>query len=256
MSRMNRFWAGVKAELPILVGVLPFGMIYGVLALEAGMSPMLSQSVSWIVFAGSAQIVITQLVAYSAPSLVIILTVAVINLRHMLYSASMAPYLKHLGTAWKLLLSYLLTDEAYAVTITYYESLDHKPGNTASPRPAGALVSAAQGAGNLSTNLALKDNNHYFLLGAGLALWTTWQLSTAAGIFLGAVVPESWSLDFTLALTFIALVTPLLKDRASVASALFAGVVSVLAFNMPYKLGLVTAALVGILVGILLEAKS
>jgi predicted branched-subunit amino acid permease len=256
MSRFNRFWAGVRAELPILVGVLPFGMIYGVLTLDAGMSPLLSQSISWIVFAGSAQIVIAQLVAYSTPSLVIILTVAVVNLRHMLYSASMAPYLKHLGTAWKLLLSYLLTDEAYAVTITYYEGLDPQPGKPANLQPSSALANAALSTGNPDSNPVVRDNNHYFLLGAGLALWTTWQLSTAAGIFLGAVVPESWSLDFTLALTFIALVTPLLKDRASYASALIAGVASVLAFNMPYKLGLVTAAMVGIVVGILLEARS
>jgi predicted branched-subunit amino acid permease len=155
-----------------------------------------------------------------------------------------------------LLLSYLLTDEAYAVTITDYEGLDPQPEKTASLQPAGALANAVQSAGNPSCNPVVRDNNHYFLLGAGMALWTTWQLSTAAGIFLGAVVPESWSLDFTLALTFIALVTPLLKDRASVASALIAGLVSVLAFNMPFKLGLVTAALVGIVVGILLEAKS
>lgn len=255
MTPGKRFLAGVRAELPILVGVLPFGMIYGVLALEAGMSPWLSQSISWMVFAGSAQIVITQLVAYGAPALVIILTVAVVNLRHVLYSASMAPYLKHLGTAWKLVLSYLLTDEAYAVTIIYYEGLD-QPAKAASQPPAAvALASGNPVSANPGSEALTGDHRHYFLLGAGLALWTTWQLSTAAGIFLGAVVPESWSLDFTLALTFIALVTPLLKDRASLASALVAGVTAVLAFDMPYKLGLVTAALVGIAVGMLLERR-
>jgi len=240
-DRWGEFWAGVRAEVPILFGVLPFGMIYGALAMEAGMSAALSQSLSWIVFAGSAQIVITQLVAYGVPNLVIILTVAVVNLRHVLYSASMAPYLQKLSLAWKLIFSYLLTDEAYAVAITYYERQDLQDKQM-----------------DLSA-MALErthEYRHYFLLGAGVALWMTWQLSTSAGLFLGAVIPESWSLDFALPLTFIALVTPLIKDRASVASALVAGIAALVAFNMPYKLGLVAAALVGILVGVVAEKYS
>ena len=240
-QRWGEFWAGVRAEIPILFGVLPFGMIYGALALEAGMTAALSQSLSSIVFAGSAQIVITQLVAYGVPNLVIILTVGVVNLRHVLYSASMAPYLQKLGVAWKLILSYLLTDEAYAVAIVYYERQD--------------IQDKQRGLSGLELEKARKYR-HYFLLGAGIALWTTWQLSTTAGLFLGAIIPESWSLDFALPLTFIALVTPLLKDRASLASALVAGVASVMAFGMPYKLGLVAAAVVGILVGVWVERYS
>jgi len=87
-------------------------------------------------------------------------------------------------------------------------------------------------------------------LGAGLALWTSWQISSAVGIFLGTRVPPQWSLDFTLALTFIALVVPALEDRASVLAAVVAGATAVLAFGLPYKLGLLTAALVGIVVGL------
>jgi len=240
-NRWGEFWAGVRAEIPILFGVLPFGMIYGALALEAGMSALLSQSLSWIVFAGSAQIVITQLVAYGVPNLVIILTVAVVNLRHVLYSASMAPYLRKLGVAWKLILAYLLTDEAYVVAITDYERHEK---NARDKGVAGQELEQAQ------------EYRHYFLLGAGLALWATWQLSTAAGLFLGAVIPESWSLDFALPLTFIALATPLLKDRASLISAVVAGFAALAAFNMPHKLGLVAAAMVGILVGVMVERHS
>ena len=102
------FLAGVRAEMPILIGVLPFGLIYGVLAQDAGMSPIEAQAGSSIVFAGSAQIIMTQMVALGAPGLVIIGTIAVVNLRHVLYSASMSPYLKGLSSTWKLLLSYLL----------------------------------------------------------------------------------------------------------------------------------------------------
>jgi predicted branched-subunit amino acid permease len=144
----------------------------------------------------------------------------------MLYSASVAPYVKHLRPAWKWLLAYLLTDEAYAVTIGHYNQ-------ASDPR-----------------------HKHWFFLASGLLLWGTWQASTAAGIFLGASVPPNWSLDFTLALTFIAIVVPGLKDRAGVAAAVTAGGIAVLAAGLPFKLGLLAAALIGILVGYWLEGRT
>jgi len=222
---MNNFWAGVRAELPLLVGVFPFGMIYGALALSVGLSKPAAQMMSSIVFAGSSQFVATQLVHDSAPGFVIVLTIAVVNLRHMLYSASLAPYLVSLSMRWKTLLSYLLTDEAYVPTIIKYEREGVQP------------------------------FSHWFLFGAGLALWTTWQISTALGIFLGTAIPESWSLDFALPLTFIAMVVPVLKNRPAIAAAVSAGVVALLAHSLPYRLGLILAALVGIVVGTFLEGR-
>jgi 4-azaleucine resistance transporter AzlC len=222
---MKSFWAGVRAESPLLVGVFPFGLIYGALALSAGLSPAAAQMMSSIVFAGSSQFVAAQLIHESAPGLVIVLTIAVVNLRHMLYSASVAPYIEHLPTRWKAGLAYLLTDETYAATIIHYEED------------------------------GLTPTSHWFFLGAGLALWTTWQASSALGIFLGAAIPSSWPLDFALPLTFIAMVMPVLKDKPVVASALSAGTVALLAFGLPYKLGLILAALVGIFIGTFLENR-
>jgi 4-azaleucine resistance transporter AzlC len=218
------FLAGVKAELPILLGVLPFGMIYGVLALEAGIQVIEAQGMSAVVFAGSSQFVIAQLVAVGSPALIIFVTAVLVNLRHALYSASLAPYLRHLRPGWLWLLSYLLTDEAYAVAILNYQDETKE----------------------------LK-NKHWYFFGAGLALWTTWQLSTAAGILLGAQIPAEWSLDFTLALTFIAIVVPALKERADVAAALTGGLTAVLLSGLQYKLGLVIGALLGIAVGVLVD---
>src|SRR4030065_1712488 len=108
---MNRssFWVGVRAEFPLLVGVFPFGLIYGVLAIEAGLSLAQAQSLSWMVFAGSSQFLAAQLVHAAVPGMVIVITIAIVNLRHMLYSASLAPYLRKLSSGWKLLLAYLLT---------------------------------------------------------------------------------------------------------------------------------------------------
>jgi predicted branched-subunit amino acid permease len=203
------FWAGVRAEIPLLIGVFPFGLIYGALALTSGLSVPAAQLMSSIIFAGTAQFVTSQLVHELTPGLVIVLTIAVINLRHVLYSASLAPYVAALPTRWKVLLSYLLTDEAYAPTVLHYE----KEGITAF--------------------------SHWFWLGAGFSLWLIWQVSTALGIFLGAAIHESWSLDFALPLTFIAMV----------------GAVALAAFSLPYKLGLILAALVGIGVGTFSESR-
>ncbi len=217
------FWAGVRAEAPILVGVFPFGLIYGALAREAGLAALPAQMMSSIVFAGSAQFVAAKLLREATPGAVIVLTIAVVNLRHLLYSASVAEYIRGLPMRWKILLSYLLTDEAYAATIVHYEA----EGVT----PAG----------------------HWFFLGAGLALWLTWQVSTALGVFAGASIPASWRLDFALPLTFIAMVVPGLRDLPVIAAAVCAGAAALAFFALPYKLGLILAACVGIATGAMLE---
>lgn len=215
---------GIQAELPITLGVIPFGMIYGVLAIAAGLPPSQAQAMSSIVFAGSAQFIAAQLIGVGTPAAILLLTTFIVNLRHMLYSASLTARVRHLSAPWRWLLAYLLTDEVYAVTILHYDN----------------EMQAAQ-------------HKHFFFLGAGLTLWTTWQVSTAVGIFLGAQVPASWSLDFTLALTFIGLVVPVLTDRPHAGAALSAGLVAVVTYDLPFKLGLMAAALTGIAVGVWLE---
>ena len=228
--------SGIRAELPITLGVIPFGMIYGVLALSAGLPPPLAQATSAIVFAGSAQFIGVQLIGAGAPALVLLSTTFIVNLRHLLYSASMAPHLRHLSPLWRWLLAYLLTDEAFAVTILHYNE---------------------EVAGNAHHKAAVPTHNkHYYLLGAGLTLWSVWQASTAVGIFLGAQVPASWSLDFTLALTFIGLVVPILVNRANLGAALSAGMTAVVLAGLPFKLNLMAAALSGIIVGLWIDGRT
>jgi 4-azaleucine resistance transporter AzlC len=221
----GEFLAGLKAQLPLALSGIPFGLIFGVIALDAGLTPAAAQGMSSIIFAGSAQFIAAELFGLSAPPAVIVMTVVVVNLRHLLYSASLAPYLKALPARWKGLLAYLLTDEAYAVTVTRYWQADGS------------------------------RNKHWFFLACGLLEWAMWQASTAAGLFLGAAVPASWSLDFTLALIFIGIVVPMLRDRPSLAAALMAGLVAVAAEGLPYQLGLLAAALAGIAVGAWLERR-
>ena len=232
-TRRFEFFSGIKGILPILLGVLPFGLIYGVSARGAGLPIIAAQAMSFIVFAGSAQFVTVQLIGAGVPFGIIILTACLLNLRHALYSASVAPYVKHLPRRWKVLLAYVLTDEAYAVTITHYRRYDET----------GVPVASAT------------TSRHWYFLGAGLTLWVVWQISTAIGILLGANVPASWSLDFTLPLTFIALVIPALKTRADWSAAAIAGILAVLAAGLPLNLGLLAATLVGMASGLLLEGK-
>jgi 4-azaleucine resistance transporter AzlC len=212
-GRGQAFWLGVRALLPMHLGVMPFGVIYGIVALQSGIPPLAAVLMSSIVFAGSAQFLIAQLVGVGAPALLMVGAAGLVNLRHALYSASVAPVLEHLPMRWKLLLSYFLTDEAYAAAV---------PHLLAEPRSPFA---------------------HWVLFGAGFALWAGWQIATIVGVVLGAGLPNDWSLDFALPLTFIAIVVPLLTDRKRIAVALFAAGLAVLLAGLPYKLGLFVAAL-------------
>jgi 4-azaleucine resistance transporter AzlC len=212
--------AGIRDQLPILIGLLPFGAIYGALAVGAGLSPLVAQAMSVLVFAGSSQLVAIGLLAIAAPWPVIILTTVVVNLRHLWYSASIAPHLAHLPRRWKLLLAYLLSDAAYVVAIQRYARPAPEPGQ-----------------------------RHLYLAGGGLAVWATWQLATAGGVFVGARVPPEWNLDFALPLTFIALLATSIGGRPELLAAVVAGVVAVLAAGLPYQLGLVLAAAAGIAAG-------
>lgn len=218
-SRRRAFLTGVRLLLPMLVGVAPFGAIYGVVALQSGIGPLQAMLMSSVLFAGASQFLLAQMVGAGAPGLVTFGAVALINARHALYSASLAPLLAPLPRRWKLLLAYLLTDEAYAAAI-------------------GTLMQRPQPA-----------HAHWVLFGSGFALWAGWQLSTAIGIALGQQLPSGLELDFALPLTFIAIVVPMITSRALLAAALAAGAGAVLLAALPYKLGLFLAALVGLLVG-------
>lgn len=225
MNSSQAFWLGVRALLPMHLGVFPFGIIYGVVALQSGIPPLAALLMSSIVFAGSAQFLLAQLVGAGAPALLSIGAVGLINLRHALYSASVAPLLAHLPRRWKLLLAYLLTDEAYAAAIPHL--LEKSPSQTA----------------------------HWILFGAGFALWAGWQLATLIGLLAGSLLPPDLGLDFALPLTFIAIVVPLIDDRARLVAALVAAGVAVPLAGLPYKTGLFVAALAGLAAGAFSGAK-
>jgi 4-azaleucine resistance transporter AzlC len=223
-SNLAEFTAGVVAQLPILLGVVPFGLIFGALAVRAGIPPLIAQGFSLLIFAGSSQFIAVGLVADGTPPIVVVFTILVVNLRHMLYSANLGPYLADLPRRWKLGLSWLLTDEAFALASVRYQ------------KQAG-------------------PNTHWYMLGTGLALWISWQASTAIGITLGTQIPERWTLEFALPLIFMALIAPTLVDRSTWAAALGAGVVALALVGLPFKLNLVIAVIVGVTLGLALERR-
>lgn len=218
-GRREEFWAGGRAELPLLLGVVPFGLVYGVLGLQAGLPAWAVVAMSSVVFGGASQVVFAQLWGAAVPAPVIVGTVGVVNLRHALYSASVAHLLRELPLRWKLALAYLLTDEAYMAAV-------------------GRLSAGPQTA-----------QRHWFLFGTGVVLWATWQLATLGGVLVGAVIPAGLGLDFSIALTFIALLVPGLHRRSELLAAAVAAGVAILGQGLPYKLWIVLAALAGMVAG-------
>lgn len=212
------FWRGVRDQVPILLGVVPFGLIFGAVAIAEGIPPLAAQAFSLLIFAGSAQFIAAELVGAGTPALVIVVTIFVVNVRHALYSASLAPRLRRLSILWRAPLAWLLTDEAYATTAVYAQRYPDQP-------------------------------LRWYLLGTGLTLWTSWQISTAIGILLGAAVPASWNLSFALPLTFIALIVPTLAHQPAWAAAVTGGLVGWALDGLPFGLGLLLGAAAGLTAG-------
>jgi len=219
----DEFFLGLRDEAPLMVGVMPFGLIFGALGTEAGLTPVQIMAMSIIIFGGASQVIFLQLYATGANPLLVSGTVSVINLRHTLYSASIAMYFRHLSLRWKLLLSYLLTDEAFAVTMRRYET-----------QPANPLM-------------------HYHLLGSGGLLWVSWQLMTLLGLLLGAAIPPSLGLGFAIPLTFMTIIIPHITQAPYLVAILTSGTVAILTSHLPWKLNLIIASVAGMLAGYLAE---
>jgi predicted branched-subunit amino acid permease len=218
------FFAGGRDVCPLLLGVIPFGLICGAACVGAGMPEWGAATLSLIVFAGASQLAATQLMADHASMAVVILTGLVINLRMLMYSASIAPHLNSLPAWARCGCAYLLTDQAYAVSISRYARRDDV------------------------------DKPLYYL-GAGLVMWAGFNGSTVLGACLGAFIPPHWNLDFAIPLTFIALVIPAVKDGPALVAALAAGTTACLAAGLPFNLGLMLAAAVGIAAGYATEQR-
>lgn len=221
ISGWQEFKAGVKDGLPVQLGILPFGVVFGVLGVESGLTPYQTFFMSSLLFAGTSQIIFAQLVALATPVIILLGSVAALNARHLLYSASISEYLRDKPLRWRIMLAYLLTDEAYAVSILRYRQKPHN------------------------------EMMHYHLLGSGILLWSVWQIATLIGVLAGNAIPEELSLGFVIPLIFMAITLPLIKSRVEVAT-IGTSTACVFAFaHLPYNLWLLIAAIAGIAAGTL-----
>lgn len=213
------FRAGSTTIAPVLLGVLPFGLAAGVVTAEAGYGVTETVGHSVLIFAGASQIAAVSLLGDGAPVAIVVLTVLVINLRMLMYAASLAPHMADVPLRRRLLGAYLLTDQAYAVTIV----------DVREPRTA--------------------EHRWWFYLGAALTLWVPWQLSTVAGVLVGASLPDSIPLAFAVPLMFLALLVPAVTDRATLAAAVTSAALATLGARLPSNLGMLLGALAGIAAG-------
>ena len=223
-SALSTFMAGVRDTVPMLVGAAPFGMIFGALVGATALAPWQGQLMSLGVFAGSSQFIAIGLMAGLAGTLVIWFATFIVNLRHMLYAAALLPHVRHLPQRWRWLLGFLLTDETFAVVDSYYRQQPHAP------------------------------LGHWYFLGSGLSMYANWQCWTLIGLVFGSVFPQlqTLGLDFAMVVTFISIVVPQLLRLPHLAAALAAGSVAYGLKDLPFKLGLLAAIVVGVAIGMLL----
>lgn len=221
------FLSGAKDTIPLIIGAIPFGIIFGTLSSASGLSAWGTLAMSAFVFAGSAQFIALGLLASGSGVSLIILTTFVVNLRHLLYSASLLPSLKHLPQRWLAPMAFWLTDETFAVVA-----------NRFTLQPTNPL-------------------NRWYYLGSALAMYLNWQFCTFLGVTVGQSIPNAaeWGLDVAMPVTFIGITIPYLKDKPMWASVIVAGVVSVVAYPMPQKSGLILAAFAGIATGLIVESR-
>ncbi|WP_115862448.1 AzlC family ABC transporter permease [Halorussus litoreus] len=220
------FRAGARDVLPALPANIPFGIIAGVATVGVGIDPAQAVAFAALLFAGAAQIAAVELVGENAPVVIVVLTALVVNLRYVMYSASLGAYFRDASARWKVVVAYFIVDVTYAIPIAEFES---------------------------GTDLDPATDGRWYYLGAALPLWTTWVTSSVVGIVFGARVPASWQLDFAIPLLFLGLLFPALNDAPSYLAAGAAGVLAVAGAGLPFDLGILAAAFGGILSGIVVD---
>ena len=220
-SKYKIFLKGIIDVSPLMIPVVPFGLIFGILAIDVGFSPLATMGMSLIIFGGASQIVLLQLFSGGASSLVIISSVGAVNSRHLLYGAVVSEHVSDLKLIWKIIISYFLIDQAFARSNDYFKENNDK-------------------------------NKYFHLIGGGVTCWVIWQTTTFLGIILGAAIPEKLGLSFAVPLTFLALLINDFRKLINVFVIVTSGLVATLGYNIiPYKAYVIVAALIGLLVAII-----
>lgn len=223
----SEYRRGIYDSLPVMLGVIPFGITYGVVGLAVGLTPGETLLMSLLVFAGAAQFICTSMIGIGIVDFsLIVFTTLLINLRHLLMGASLTPFVGRLPLSRQALLAFGMADETYAITMDRIQK---------------------------------RGYDESYQLGSNSAGYITWSLSTMVGIFLGKYIPDplAWGLDFAMPATFLAMLIPRLANRVSIAVFCASAVIAVVsALYLPGKWYIIIACIGGSLIGGLLEGGS
>jgi predicted branched-subunit amino acid permease len=218
--------AGALDISPMLFGVVPFGLVAGATPVSEGLGTAVAMGFATIVFAGASQLAAIDVLADGGSALVAVVAACTINLRMLLYSASLAPFLAKEPLPRRLGVAYFLTDQAYATSITRWSGEDEP------------------------------QRRVPYYLGGAVLLWGSWQLSVLTGALLSDAVPESLPLDFAIPLVFLVLLVPTLVSRPAVVAAAVGGLAAVVASELGAdELSILVGALAGIAAGAFTEAR-
>lgn len=215
------YLSGIRSGLPFILVVVPFSMIFGVIATEAGLNLVEVMFFTVVVIAGAAQITALQLMQDNAPTLIVLATSLAVNARMAMYSASMAPHVGRAPLWQKALIGYLLVDGSYAASVLRYEE-----------RPNWTL-----------------QQKVFFFFGTITPIGLFWYAGTLVGALAGQAIPEDWSLDAAVPLAFLAIIAPGLRTTAHLMAAGVALAASLLLAWMPYSTGVIVAGMLGMVAG-------
>ncbi|QJY38015.1 AzlC family ABC transporter permease (plasmid) [Vibrio europaeus] len=217
---MSMFKRGCLDATPQLISLLPFAILTGVSAIQAGMTPWTAQLSSVLLMSGASQIAAASLMTTGATPLVVIFTHIAINFRYAIYSAGLAQLKLDVTPAKKVAAAQVLIDQTYA--LTFLRSQEHMM----TPR-----------------------ERTYYYFGTALPMWLTWQCGTAIGILGGSNVPDYWELDFAITLCFISLLVPMVKSHTVVVVTGVSGISAAMTYHWPYNLGFLFSIASGVLAG-------
>ncbi|SFU03894.1 AzlC family ABC transporter permease [Sedimentitalea nanhaiensis] len=215
------FWKGIRDSAPFVLVAGPFGLLFGVLAVEAGLGVVETMTFTMTVFAGAAQFTALQLMQEQTPTVMVLVSALAVNLRVAMYSASLTPYLGAAPLWQRALAAYFTVDQSYALSIVQYET--HR-------------------------DMTMRERMAYFFGTIGL-IAPLWYGATLAGAVMGSQIPESWALDFALPIAFLAMIGPMLRTPAHIVAALVSISVAISAAGLAYNLGLLIAGLAGMMAG-------
>ncbi len=224
-NRQN-FKSGLRDALPALVATGTWGFVTGIALVKSGLAESMATLMTLLVYAGSAQLTSLPLIESSAPLWLIFAAGLVVNIRFLIFGAALQPFFRHLAWPKRLGLGFFSTDIAFVLFMGRYGESKKKGG----------------------------AEQLWYYLGIIVPGWCVWNFFSLLGIYLGGLVPASWSLEFAAVLALLAIIVPLVKTRPMAMCLLTAGLIAWVGQPLPLRLGLAAAVLGGVIAGVLSEA--